>query len=762
MFVVFPICHKDVDIAEKLLKWAKHIEGKVEYPALIVHDDLCDPIKVVSIANDYFSAVKVISYAHWKGREQKWPAPQNFQFQQTASYISANKPFGKDSWFWWEPDATPLKPGWLKILDDRYKEGGKPFMGHVVTGDPYGNGQSLSWMTGVGVYPFNMSGKSLRAMTTVEHPWDVVGARDIMPQCQPANDLIQHVWERNGAPYHFIDRADAQAILQKDAVIFHRCKDGSLMDALNEAPHYKDIVADIKVATSELIAKAKTYFTTPKTTAIVQLGRYGDIINALPAIRAFGQKRGQKQNVVVATEFADVLEGVSYVEPVLFNGGFEKLPDAIGFASQKYNEIIVSQVWGQGVDVRKECQHYNLDNWERLGMVDRWSEPMPPIFDQRNYVREREQINKIVPWTDEPLVAVSLSGGATSKLPEGANIKAIIKATFGNTIRLVDLDAFRFTKIFDAIGVLELADAIVTTDTVWLHLAAETNVPVAAFLSQISDWHKTKPRCKCTLELHDASDDSVNRLMNWLKVRVNSAEQRGFAQCCETHKPLPSRVRKAQRSWKILESRDKWKIAMLGKYNRDSRILGETRDLPFLRDVLQYGLESCGHDDYLVFTNDDTILIQGIQNEIKRVLSRGVALTANRIDIERWSGVPPTTVQTNHQGRDLLAFKSSWLRKHLNEFPDYALGLCDWDIGIAAHIRYLAGKKWNHDISWQIEDDCELRPGWVLHERHEPTYPNARTVLTPGLLYNRRLLRNWIETHDPAMKRGFWWWDSQQ
>jgi hypothetical protein len=277
-----------------MLAWAKRLDGKIQQNCLVVHDDLCDATKVIEAAKDYFALVKTMKYQHWAGKQQNWPAPQNFQFQQAASYISANLPFGKDPWFWWEPDATPLKPGWLKTIEFRHAEGGKPFMGHIVTGDPFGNGQSLSWMTGVGVYPFNMAGKSLRAMTTVDYPWDVIGAKDILPQCSRANDIIQHVWERNGAPYHFVDKADTEAILQKGAVIFHRCKDGSLINALNEVPVYKDIIADVRVAASELIARAKKLFTAPHTTAIVQLGRYGDIVNALPAIREFGYQRGTK------------------------------------------------------------------------------------------------------------------------------------------------------------------------------------------------------------------------------------------------------------------------------------------------------------------------------------------------------------------------------------------------------------------------------------------------------------------------------------
>jgi hypothetical protein len=47
----------------------------------------------------------------------------------------------------------------------------------------------------------------------------------------------------------------------------------------------------------------------------------------------------------------------------------------------------------------------------------------------------------------------------------------------------------------------------------------------------------------------------------------------------------------------------------------------------------------------------------------------------------------------------------------------------------------------------------------VLHEKHQPTYPDAKKFQTPGLIYNRKILKSWIEKFDPEMKKGFWWWN---
>lgn len=52
-----------------------------------------------------------------------------------------------------------------------------------------------------------------------------------------------------------------------------------------------------------------------KKPTILQLGRYGDVINVLPIARRHYLNTGEKPWFVIAKEFADILEGVTYVDP---------------------------------------------------------------------------------------------------------------------------------------------------------------------------------------------------------------------------------------------------------------------------------------------------------------------------------------------------------------------------------------------------------------------------------------------------------------
>lgn len=758
MLVVIPFCAKDEDVCVKQIEWSLKISGKDKRTALVVHDDTVTGHAVVTAAKRAFSSVEEFQYPKWPGKQTHWPIVQNHQFQETATFLY-NKRNGKP-WFWWEPDCTPLKEGWLDALEREYNEGGKPFMGHIVSGDPFQNGKTIEWMTGCGIYPWNVIELSSSIMSCINVPWDVAGGSQILGKTHRANHLIQHVWERNGAPFSFRDRRDADSVLSKTAVVFHRCKDGSLIDALNGEPFGVTIARALKEKIEECASAARKLFAVGGKTAVVQLGRYGDIANALPAVRMIGARTGAKPSVIVSKEFASILDGVKYCDAIPYEGHFSDLRGGIDFAQCKFKDVIVGQVWGKDSPVEQKCSSYNMDNWERLGCLSQWTDPTPPTFDNRDRKRERLLINSHVQINEKPLMILSLSGGVTSKLEGGDVLSQKVKQAFGDMWRIVDIDTIMAERIYDVIGLMEIADAIVTSDTVWLHLANDVSTPVAAVLSQKGDWMQTVPRCNCTLMLKDTSPSSENRLFKWIEDRQKSVENRLFIQVCEEHFPKPKRVKRAQSTWRSLEATYRWKVVYASGYNRDARQIGEKRDLPFIKDVIQYGLDRCSHDDVLVFTNDDTILAPHTPDEINRTLAASVALSSNRSDLNSFVANLPREPHTSHIGRDLMAFKASWLRRNIDMLPDYLIGICDWDIGMAAQIRWLAGEEWSIKTSSTPMISCELLPGSVFHEKHEPTWTDDRKGdVSPGLAHNRREVKRWAASAGVDISQGITWWN---
>jgi len=225
MLVVIPVCHKDEELVLKNLDWVAELDGKIEAECSISCPEGFAFRAVSEKAMRIFSGGVVMDiYSEWGG-DPKWPQPQNWAWQSTARHM-ARQPL---PWLWWEADSTPVRKGWIEALRKEYEAGGKPFMGYVT--DQNG---TEPHMAGVGVYPPEVARYSINAMLCRAMPFDVMLARDTLAQTHKANHLIQHHVHENGDSTHFPTSASVDEIIQPGVVLFHRCKDGSLIDRLRD------------------------------------------------------------------------------------------------------------------------------------------------------------------------------------------------------------------------------------------------------------------------------------------------------------------------------------------------------------------------------------------------------------------------------------------------------------------------------------------------------------------------------------------------
>src|SRR5262245_29102768 len=94
----------------------------------------------------------------------------------------------------------------------------------------------------------------------------------------------------------------------------------------------------------------------------VSLRRYGDIINLLPLFAYKAKYEFQRPiKLVVAKEFVDLLDGVSYVEPVAWDGDWE---DPLGAA--KKHRAINLQVFGKGLRPNLFTENFARLAWRKL------------------------------------------------------------------------------------------------------------------------------------------------------------------------------------------------------------------------------------------------------------------------------------------------------------------------------------------------------------------------------------------------------------
>jgi hypothetical protein len=76
-------------------------------------------------------------------------------------------------------------------------------------------------------------------------------------------------------------------------------------------------------------------------TCIVCTGKLGDILNILPICQHLNTA-GQRVSLMVAKEYASILDGVSYVDPVVIHDSWTQLGKAVDLAKTQFTALETS------------------------------------------------------------------------------------------------------------------------------------------------------------------------------------------------------------------------------------------------------------------------------------------------------------------------------------------------------------------------------------------------------------------------------------
>lgn len=248
----------------------------------------------------------------------------------------------------------------------------------------------------------------------------------------------------------------------------------------------------------------------------ITLGKSGDAMIMLPAMKAIYDATGIKPGFVIAEEFAGVLSGVSYVDPWPVRLVWWKESDkAVAMAKTKYSTVIVGKWWDcvgakpplkrgeatttlkfQGRDIVvsvSDWESYQLAQWEFSGFTRQQMMDWPLVFDRRDGVREefmRRQWFK----TKRPKLLYNLSSqaGNTSPFPYLPEVFPWLQKTF---FELVDLSQIRAHRIYDLLGLYDHAALLVTADTATLHMASASKIPYIAFVNDGGSGSIPKGNC---------------------------------------------------------------------------------------------------------------------------------------------------------------------------------------------------------------------------------------------------------------------------
>ena len=398
----------------------------------------------------------------------------------------------------------------------------------------------------------------------------------------------------------------------------------------------------------------------------IQLADYGALLNLLPLCLADAES-GEKSCIVTTKPYADLLEGVSYVDCKVVDCQPYEMDKAVDWTlDHGLRPGICTQVNGPAELVKRYTYEpvgqksavttsWQKEQWKVAGRLDRWDDCLPLKFDRRNLVRETRLWRDTFPAKNlgkKPIMLLALNGNS-SPFPNKDLLAYLLKTTFGDRWRIVEIP--KAACLYDLLGFYEKASLLVAVDSAPLHLAwAVRSLPVIAFANdQPIMWAGSSWRPN--MVWYCRYGDFLSRWREMLDV-IGCA-------------PAPENSRKHLIAWSEYESQSRrpdffWRHLpiTIGACGRDSSgILKDPKRVPFLRDCLRMAIQKANPEQSIVLTRT------GIRTDTRYEILTSDAAYAYRIQEGSFAPIC-----------DLFTAPREWWKYALQDIPDLLLDSGYW------------------------------------------------------------------------------------
>jgi hypothetical protein len=449
------------------------------------------------------------------------------------------------------------------------------------------------------------------------------------------------------------------------------------------------------------------------------LGRNGDIINALPLAWEEFRIRGP-QDWIVSEEFAPLLEGVSYVRPVIFKGQYWDLQACVQEFSREYDELRIVQAWSANWPTVALGDSFVRSAFAQIG---RRGWPGVLCFDRRSPEREARLVERLGVDSNTILLAID---GTSSPFAHRAALLESLKSAFGDRVKVIDPIAER---IYDVLGLFDRAVCLVTIDSAFLHLSwATPRLPVIALIADgPTSWHGTATRpnqaFRCRYGEYPAR---AAELLAAVEQAIQPRPEPKLWHCWSDFKRSQyqhDRHYLASRTW----------LREYGSVWNNSPFIGgcrhfDARELPLIKDILNNAADKAADTDLLVITNDDVGFAPGLTGTLLDVarwpLAAAYAHRSDTLDENALDGEP-------YPGVDLFAIGVKLWKQWRNEYPDMVLGAEQWDLVMLAFMRRVG---------------APALPSAIWHRPHQPAW--AGNAAREANAHNRREANRWFDRNN--------------
>jgi hypothetical protein len=488
----------------------------------------------------------------------------------------------------------------------------------------------------------------------------------------------------------------------------------------------------------------------------IQLGRVGDILNVLPlCLRDFTQT-GIRPVLMVAEPYAPLLDGVTYVEPLIWEGEFEDLDlafaVAVKVAAERDLAVVPTQIYARRLWIEETCSSFLRDSWGRTPAAPPWGS-LPLVFDRRDETREthvkRQLLKRASPG--KPYIVLAMTG-TSSPFPFYSELSAYLRNKLSKDFDLVDVSGYIAPRFFDLLTLLQGAHSLLAIDSAVLHLAAAVpKLPVVALITrEPSPWHGSAWRPQQVARFfYDESPENCRDIANALIARdvtprrIFHVSTMAAAPDDETRRRVEfaratwARERMAYPQWVECPFEDEDAF-------RTSANLGDDRPMPFLSDVIEHANKGTAQD-VIAFTNSDVSFVPGISGWILDRMARQECAFTHRRDFARLTTELNSEAEAArgewYAGSDAFFFTVGWWRRHRGELPDLVLGREQSDEVLRQLIKRHGG--------------LEI-PNAIYHEKHA-SFWEAEGTRNAGNKHNRRLARRWFMRHGYGPNDWLWW-----
>lgn len=491
----------------------------------------------------------------------------------------------------------------------------------------------------------------------------------------------------------------------------------------------------------------------------IQLGRYGDIINILPLVKREYDKTGIKPLLQVAEEFASLLEGVTYCEPLIYYGSFKEADKAMFEAAKISMNIVLCQIYGNGIRTREITTSFVRESWLQAGADVPWG-TLALEFDNRNLAREERLYDAYVPEAErkKKLVLIALDG-LSSPFCHKRRLKEILRIGLDDFSHFIlDLGRVKAERIYDLLGLMDRAACLVSIDTGILHLAHGSTVPVVSLItSRPSRWHGSAWRHNHVARFYYDEFPMVrNEVVYAISKVTKKVRQPRIVHTWadfrndERDEDTKRRVCFAEKTWEHEYRTGLWHIAETKQteVQRSALTVGDEKTVPFLRDVIANGMRYAGMSfDIIAVTNADVSFLPGITGLILDACRRYGAAFTHRWDFERLDKPLLNEAEIKcgkwYPGSDAFFFTVEWWHEHGPELPDMIMGREKNDEVFRQMIKRFGG--------------VEI-PACIYHEKHASYWERPENFeKNAGNNHNRILAQSWFEKTHYTPNDWKWW-----